>query len=78
MSRFKKIIARILKIKTSKIDDRLSPESVKNWDSFRGLLLITEIEKVFRIKFSMEEILSIKNIGDIRNILRKHNIDPDA
>jgi len=77
MSKFKKTVSKVLKIKPDKVNDKTAPMNVKSWDSFRGLLLITEIEKAYRMKFSTEEILSIKDIGSIKCILRKYKMDPD-
>ena len=78
MGKFVKVVSKVLKIKPNKINDKTSPMNVKSWDSFRGLLLITEIEKAFRIKFSMDEILSIKDIGGIKSILKIHNINSNG
>ena len=77
MNKFKKIISRALKISPAKITDKTSPLNVASWDSFRGLILVTEIEKAYKTKFSMEEILSIRDIGRIKKILLTHNIDID-
>lgn len=77
MSKFNKTVSAVLKINPKKINDRTSPLNVRGWDSFKGLLLITELEKAYGIKFSMEEVLSIKDIGSIRSILSKRKIDPD-
>lgn len=78
MSRFNEVAAKILKVKPGKITDAASPATIASWDSFRGLLLITELEKQYRFKFSMDEVLSIRTIGDIKKIMQKHKIDPDA
>ncbi|MBN1353395.1 MAG: acyl carrier protein [Candidatus Omnitrophica bacterium] len=77
MSKFNRIVSKVLKIKASRITDRTSPINVKSWDSFRGLLLITEIEKGFGVKFSMQEILTIKDIASLKKILKSHGINPD-
>ena len=77
MNKFTKVVSDALKVKPAKISDRTRPADVKTWDSFRGILLITEIEKVFQVKFSMDEILLIKDIGSIKKILRDHNINPE-
>ena len=41
-------------------------DNTEGWDSFNGLLLATELEKEFKVKFTMEDIVSIKNVGDIK------------
>jgi len=77
MSKFKKIVSKVLKIGPNKVNDNASPLNVRSWDSFRGLLLITELEKAYGIKLSMEEVLTIKDVGSIKKILVKRKIDPD-
>jgi acyl carrier protein len=77
MSRFTKVVSRVLRIAEKKVRDDTSPLSVSSWDSFRGLLLITEIEKEYRFKLSMDEVLSIRDVGDIKNVIRKRGLDPD-
>jgi acyl carrier protein len=77
MTTLQKTVARVLKIGPSSVKDATSPVNVKRWDSFRGLVLITEIEKAFRVKFSMQEILSVKDVGSIKALLVKHGVDTD-
>ena len=77
MSRLTEIISSVLKVKPNKINDAMSPADVKGWDSFAGLLLVTEIEKAFETKFSMDEILAVKDIGGIKQALRDHGKDPE-
>jgi len=77
MSILKKVVAKVLKVSPQKVTDATSPDTVARWDSFRGLLLITEIESAFGVKFTMQEVLSIKDVGSIRGILKKHGVDPE-
>ena len=51
------------------IDDESMPETIENWDSFRGLVLFEELETKFEVKFTLNELLNIKKIKDIKNIL---------
>lgn len=66
------IIAKILDIASEKINDASGPLNTENWDSFNALLIAAEIEKKFGVNFSVEEIASIKNVGDIKSLLKKH------
>lgn len=76
-NKLNKLIGKILKISPARVSDKTSPVNVRRWDSFTGLLLITEIEKAYGIKLSMDEVLSIKDIGSIRKIIKSRGIDPD-
>lgn len=66
------IIAKILDIAPEKINDTSGPLNTENWDSFNALLIAAEIEKKFGVNFSVEEIVSIKNVGDIKSLLKKY------
>ena len=69
------LLADILKIKAESINEQTSPDNTETWDSFNGLMIAAELEKVFKVTFSMEEIISTKDVGDIKTNLRNHTID---
>ena len=60
------IISRVMNVQISQINDDSGSESMPEWDSFSMYVLLNEIEKEFNIKFSLEETLEIKNVGDFR------------
>jgi acyl carrier protein len=43
------------------------PADIHEWDSLTHVLLLSKIEKKFAIKFSLDDMLSFENIGDICN-----------
>jgi len=45
--------------------------SLKKWDSLGNLDLILEIEKEFKIKFTIDEMTNIKSIDEIEKALKK-------
>ena len=61
----------------SEINDQTSPENIESWDSFHGLVLVDELENNFNIKFTIEEIADVQNVGDIKRHIKNHNIDLD-
>ena len=66
------IISEVMNIPISQINDDSGSESMPEWDSFSMYVLLNEIEKEFNIKFSLEETLEIKNVGDFKKQLEKH------
>ena len=62
------IIANVMEEQVTDIDDESTPETIENWDSFRGLVLFEELETKFEVKFTLNELLNIKKIKDIKNI----------
>ena len=69
------IVSKVFSVPISEINDESSPETIESWDSFRGLVLVDEIESNFDVKFSISEIIDVKNIKDIKKYLKNHGID---
>ena len=68
------IIAKIMDVPASEINDESSPETIESWDSFNSLLLADELESEFNISFSLEEMSDTHNISDIKRHLKKHGV----
>ena len=77
MATVEQIIASVLGISAKDIDDETTPDAIEQWDSFNGLLLVAELEKKFGVEFSVEEVASVKTVGDIKKLLQKHGV-PDV
>lgn len=77
MSRLYKLLARVLKVDEKEINENSSPANISAWDSFNGLLLADELEKEFGISFTMEEIMDVVDVKDIKRHLKNHGINPD-
>ncbi|OGH69508.1 MAG: hypothetical protein A3C90_00110 [Candidatus Magasanikbacteria bacterium RIFCSPHIGHO2_02_FULL_51_14] len=74
MKRLAAILARVLDIDEAAINDATSPDTVETWDSFNGLMLVSELEAHFGVKFSMDEVLSVTCVADIKNALARHGV----
>ena len=61
-----KIFSEVFEKSDMEITEETSAKDVDEWDSLNHVLLIAAIEKHFRIKFELSDMLYIKNIGDIR------------
>ena len=68
------MISNIMNVPIDTLNDQSGPENIENWDSFNGLVLVDEIEKFFNVKFSLEEIIDVKTISDIKRHLKNYNI----
>ena len=69
------IISKVFSIQISEINDESSPETIESWDSFNGLILVDELESNFNIKFTVSEIIDVKNVKDIKRHLNNHGVD---
>ena len=71
------IISKVMKIEITTISDELGPESIENWTSFNGYVLLNELETGFNVKFTINEATDVKNISDIKRHLKNKGIDVD-
>jgi acyl carrier protein len=63
-----------MSIPVSRINDESSPDTIESWDSFHGLILADELETQFSVKFVLEDLTSVKKVGDIKKSLAKYGI----
>jgi acyl carrier protein len=47
------------------LSEKLTANDVDNWDSLTHMILITEIENQFAVKFKLKELNKLKNVGDL-------------
>ena len=59
------ITSEVFKVSKSQINESSCIGSLKNWDSLGHLNLMLEIESKLDIKFTTDQITSIKSIEDI-------------
>jgi acyl carrier protein len=58
------IIAQVMKMSVSEVNDESSPQNIERWDSFHGLVLLNDLEAAFNVKFTLDEVTSIRTVGD--------------
>lgn len=46
------------------IEANTSSEHIREWDSMHHVLLITEMEQTFGIEFTIDDLLTIRTVGD--------------
>jgi acyl carrier protein len=68
------VIANVMSVPVSRINDESSPETIENWDSFNVLILVDELEARFSVKFVLEDLTSVKKVADIKKSLAKYGI----
>jgi len=69
------LLSRVLDIEIDTISDQTSPDNTENWDSYNGLMIVSELESTFNVHFTMDEVVSVKNVKDIKLALKKYGVD---
>lgn len=67
--KLKNLILRELNLSDYNIQDDTLAKDVPGWDSLKNFTIILAIEEEFGVKFLTEEILSIKNVGDLQKLI---------
>ena len=68
------IIAKVMNVSVTSITDDSGPESIENWSSFKGYVLLYELESEFKVKFTIDEAMDVKKISDIKRHLANHGV----
>jgi len=68
------LVAKVMGVKSNNINDDDGPESIGNWTSFKGYVLLYELETEFKVKFTIDEAMDVKKIADIKRHLKNHGI----
>jgi acyl carrier protein len=68
------LISKILNIPINEINDESSPQSISNWTSFKGYVMLYELEQTFKVKFTIDEAMDVKNVADIKRHLKNHGV----
>lgn len=75
MNTLKQIFASVLNLGKEQITDGLSPDTCAAWDSLNAIILVTEIEKAFKIRFSFDEAMAVKNFGDAVKLVASKGVN---
>lgn len=70
------IFARLNKVFQDVFDDdsitvnpKTTANDIEDWDSLEHITLISAVEREFKMKFKMGEISSMKNVGEMAQII---------
>lgn len=78
MKTLKTIFASVLGIPEERVVGTLSPANEPNWDSLNAIILITEIEAAFDLRFGYDEAMQVKNFDDAVALVSSKGKDPHA
>jgi acyl carrier protein len=55
------------------ITPETTAQDVEGWDSLTHVTLLINAERTFGVKFSSSEVASLKNVGELLDLIRKHS-----
>jgi acyl carrier protein len=66
-------VADLFETPVEAIQPETKKEEIEAWDSLGVLNLMARLDEEFQILLTEEEIQELKSVGDILNLLRRHN-----
>lgn len=68
------VIAGVLKIDPNVLSEQSNALNTANWDSLRHIELMLAVETTFGVNFSMAEMVSMQDLGDMRKLLEAKGV----
>lgn len=72
------VIAGVLNIDCATLTDESNAHNTPNWDSLRHIEVILAVENAYNIRFAINEVVNMQNLGDMREVLISKGVDFDA
>lgn len=76
MSKLASLFSSVLGIPVERVTDTLSPENEPAWDSLNAIILITEIEQAYGVRFEYAEAMGVKTYADAVALVASKGVNP--
>jgi acyl carrier protein len=63
-----------LKIDPSRVNDDLSYNNIREWDSIAHMQLIAELEAAFDVMLDTDDIIDLSSLSKAKMILKKYDV----
>jgi acyl carrier protein len=67
--KLKPVFEKVLDETDITITREMTAQDIEGWDSVRHVQLISAVESAFSIKFKLREVLGMKNVGDLIDLI---------
>ena len=68
-TRLNKVFRDVFDDDSINVTPKTTAKDIEDWDSLEHITLISAVEREFKMKFKMGEISSMKNVGEMANIV---------
>lgn len=69
MAELERIFAEALQEEQVTLTDETTAADVEGWDSVSNMIIISEVEKHFGLKLKLREIIRMKNVGALCDLI---------
>ncbi|MFZ9956242.1 MAG: acyl carrier protein [Flavobacteriales bacterium] len=71
ITRLTPIMHKVFEDNSIVIKPELTAKDVEKWTSMTNVIFIAEVEKEFGFKFHFRDVMGLKNVGDLLNVIQK-------
>lgn len=75
--KLRNLLVETLLIEDEQYRDENGPDTIETWDSLAMVRIAVGVKEAFSYDMTPEEMVSLESIGDIKAILRSHDIGFD-
>ncbi|MHA7057493.1 acyl carrier protein [Aquimarina sp. M1] len=65
LSKVRTAFISVLEHENFELSDETTANDVDGWESITHMMIITEVEKTFSIKFKLMDLMNMNNVGDL-------------
>jgi len=69
------IFRKVFDDETIVLNDQMTANDIGSWDSLSHMLMITQVENAFSIKFPLREINKLKNVGALIRLIESKSVN---
>ena len=69
ITKLEQIFREVFGNETLMISRELSANDLEEWNSLNHMILVSEVENVFSIKFKLKDLNKMRNVGDMIDII---------
>jgi acyl carrier protein len=74
LEKMTKIFRNVFNDDTINLNSDTTAKDIGSWDSLSHMLMITEVENTFSIKFKLREINKLKNVGSLIELIESKSL----
>lgn len=67
--RLNKVFRKVFDDESITVKAKTTANDIEDWDSLEHINLIAAVEREFKVRFSMKQVSSMKNVGEMVDII---------
>lgn len=71
MNKLQEVFRNVFDDDSIMITENTTAKDIEDWDSLEHITLIGAVEKTFKMRFKMKEVSTMKNVGEMAEIILK-------